>query len=75
MKHLQVKEQAVGNGIDKFISKVFPNIPQILLYKYIRKKRIKINDKRDDIYHKISLCDVISLYINDELFEKNQFKK
>ena len=74
MKQLTVKENDVGNRIDKFISKVFPSIPQALIYKYIRKKRIKINNKRADIAQKVLLGDVISLYINDELLEKGNSK-
>ena len=74
MKQLTVKENDVGNRIDKFISKIFPNIPQSLIYKYIRKKRIKVNNKRADIAQKVLLGDVISLYINDELLEKGNSK-
>ena len=74
MKQLTVKENDVGNRIDKFISKIFPNIPQSLIYKYIRKKRIKVNNKRADIAQKVLLGDVISLYINDELLEKDNSK-
>lgn len=74
MKQLTVKENDVGNRIDKFISKVFPSIPQALIYKYIRKKRIKINNKRADIAQKVLLGDVISLYINDDLLEKDNSK-
>ena len=74
MKQLTVKENDVGNRIDKFISKIFPNIPQSLIYKYIRKKRIKVNNKRADIAQKVLLGDVISLYINDDLLEKGNSK-
>lgn len=67
MKKIIIKENDSGQRIDKFLLKTFKNLPQSLMYKYIRKKRIKINDKRCDISTKLSNGDEISLYINDEL--------
>lgn len=67
MKTIIVKENDAGQRIDKFLSKTFKNMPSSLMYKYIRKKRIKINDKRCDISTRLSTNDKISLYINDDL--------
>ncbi len=77
MKQISINSNDAQNRIDKFIFKTFPNIPTALVYKYIRKKRIKINNKKCNISDKLKLGDVVSLYINDELLEpqnnKNNF--
>lgn len=56
--------------MDKFLTKSLPNLPQSLLYKYIRLKRIKRNGKRVQISDRLETGDIIELYINDEFFEK-----
>ena len=49
-----------------------PNLPQSLMFKYIRIKRIKRNGKRAQIADRLQSGDVIELYIADEFFEKPQ---
>lgn len=70
MKQLIIEKNDAGQRLDKFLSKNLPNLPQSLLYKYIRKKRIKVNGKRAEISTRLSVGDVLDLYINDEFFEK-----
>ena len=70
MKELIVKSNDAGQRLDRFVGKAVPLLPESLLQKYIRLKRIKCNGKgakRD-----VRLCegDSIQLYINDEFFEK-----
>ena len=55
-----------GQRADKFIGKAVPLLPQALMYKYFRKKRIKLNGGRCEPSAKLAEGDVISLYINDE---------
>ncbi len=69
MKEFIIKKNDAGQRLDKYITKSFPLIPQALMYKYIRNKRIKVNGKRAEISYKLSVDDVISMYINDEFFE------
>ncbi len=71
MKELIVNENDAGQRMDKFLSKAVPLLPKNLLYKYIRLKRIKLNGKRCEISTRLSSGDLISLYINDEFFEKD----
>ena len=71
MKKFSVPKNDAGNRLDKFINKCFPNIPYSLLYKYIRKKRIKVNGKKEEISYRLKENDVLELYINDELLEKS----
>ena len=74
MKELIVNENDAGQRMDKFLSKAVPLLPKNLLYKYIRLKRIKLNGKRCEISTRLSSGDLVSLYINDEFFEKDSDK-
>ncbi len=70
MRELIVGSNDAGQRLDKFLTKAVPALPQTLLYKYIRLKRIKVNGKRSEIRYKLALGDKLSLYINDEFFER-----
>lgn len=74
MKEFIIKKNDAGQRLDKYITKSFSLIPQALMYKYIRSKRIKVNGKRAEISYKLSVDDVISMYINDEFFEPTKPK-
>ena len=43
MKEFVINKNDAGQRLDKYITKSFPLLPQSLMYKYIRSKRIKIN--------------------------------
>ncbi|MEG2597007.1 MAG: RluA family pseudouridine synthase, partial [Oscillospiraceae bacterium] len=58
--------------LDKYLSKSVKLLPQSLLYKYLRLKRIKINGKRSEISYKLQEGDLVSLYINDEFFAEDK---
>lgn len=42
------------------------------MYKYIRTKRIKVNNKRAEISTRLNVGDVVDMYINDEFFQKSE---
>ena len=70
MKELRIGQNDAGQRLDRFVGKAVPLLPESLLQKYIRLKRIKRNGKgakRDD---RLAAGDVLQLYINDEFFEK-----
>lgn len=69
MKTITVNENDGGQRLDKFIMKSTKGLPMSLLYKFIRKKRIKVNGKRATENMKIALGDTVELYIPDEFFE------
>lgn len=73
MKKIIINENDANKRLDKFICKTFPNIPESLAQKYIRKKRIKLNGKKAEHNTKLSCGDVLELYINDEFFEKPDY--
>lgn len=72
MKTFLVGENDAGQRLDKFIQKAVPLLPKNLLYKYIRKKRIKRNGKRAEIHAKLMVGDRLELYVNDEFFEQEK---
>lgn len=71
IKSIIVNSNDAGKRLDKFVCKAAPKLPQALMYKYIRLKRIKINGKRAQISDKLCENDVVDFYINDEFFEKD----
>ena len=74
MKSFTVGKNDAGQRLDKFITKTVPSLPQSLMYKYIRLKRIKVNSGRGEISMKLSEGDVVDMYINDEFFTEPQAK-
>ena len=70
MKTFLIGANDAGQRLDKFLTKAVPLLPQPLLYKYIRLKRIKRNKKRCEISTRLQEGDVLELYINDEFFDK-----
>lgn len=70
MKSFEIKQNDANQRLDKFIRKSLPNLPQTLMYKYIRIKRIKVNGKRAEISTMLKVGDKIDMYINDEFFVK-----
>ena len=70
MKELTVKNNDAGQRLDRFIGKAVPLLPESLLQKYIRLKRIKLNGKGAKRDTRLAAGDVLQLYINDEFFEK-----
>lgn len=70
MKSFEIKQNDANQRLDKFIKKSLPNLPQSLMYKYIRIKRIKVNGKRAEISTMLRLGDKVDMYINDEFFVK-----
>lgn len=68
MKSFVIGKNDSGQRLDKFISKAVPSLPQSLMYKYIRTKRIKVNSKRAEISLRLEENDTVDMYINDEFF-------
>lgn len=69
MKRVTINKNDAGQRLDKFLFKFFASIPASMVYKGIRKKRIKVNGKKSEIGYMLCEGDVLELYINDEFFE------
>lgn len=74
MKTFKVGKDDNLKRLDKFMLKVCPKLPQTLLYKYIRLKRIKLNGARAKNDTRLKEGDIIEAYINDEFFESDRPK-
>ena len=69
MKVLVVSEKYSNQKLDKFIFDCFPNLSKNCFYKALRKKDIRINEKRVNENVLIHKGDDIKVYISDELLE------
>ena len=70
MKEWTIEKNDAGQRLDRFVGKAVPLLPESLLQKYIRLKRIKVNGKGAKRDYRLALGDTLQLYINDEFFEK-----
>ena len=55
-----------GQRLDKFLTKSYPNLPQSMLYKAVRKKDVKVNGKRCESSQRLQEGDVVSLSVKRE---------
>ncbi len=69
MKEFIINRNDSGQRLDKFVLKAVPRLPQSMMYKAIRNKRIKINGKRAEISSRLCEGDTVQMYLNDEFFD------
>jgi len=69
MKELTITKNDANQRLDRFVGKAVPLLPDSLMQKYIRIKRIKLNSRGAKRDEKLKEGDVLQLYINDEFFE------
>lgn len=76
MKSFTITVNDADQRLDKFVLKVAGNLSTSLMYKYLRKKAIKVNGKRAEGNTRLQVGDVVELYINDEFFteKKSDFR-
>lgn len=72
MRELIVMKNDSDQRLDKFLTKTLKTLPKPLMYKYIRKKKIKVNHKRCEIAQRLTEGDSVQLYINEEFFDNPQ---
>jgi len=70
MREFTINSNDSGQRLDKFVSKTVWGLPLSLMYKFIRKKRIKVNGRRAEEKQMLEVGDVVEMYIPDEFFEK-----
>ena len=69
MRELNVQKNDAGQRLDRFVGKAVPLLPESLLQKYIRLKRIKVNQARAARDLRLAEGDRVQLYISDEFFQ------
>lgn len=70
MKSVTIRANDAGQRLDKFLTKFLNDCPKSMIYKSLRKKRIKLNGKKCDGSVKLAEGDLLELYLNDEFFGK-----
>lgn len=68
MKKVEIRKNDAGQRLDKFLTKYFKALPQSMIYKWLRKKKIRLNGKhpKNDVF---LICgDILEIYVNDEFF-------
>lgn len=74
MKVISVGKNDIGRRIDNFLFALFCKIPKTLIYKFIRKKKVKVNSKKVNENYRLKENDTINLYLNDEILESKVCK-
>ncbi len=72
LKIVTVAKNDAGQRLDKFLTKAYPNLPQSVLYKCVRTKDVKLNGRRCQISDRLQEGDVLSLYGQEEFFQKEE---
>ena len=70
MREFTIKKNDAGQRLDRWLGKTLPLLPAPLAQKYIRIKRVKLNGKGAKRDVRLQEGDVLSLYINDEFFDR-----
>lgn len=73
MKEIIISKNDADQRLDKFMHKFFKSrMSSSMIYKSIRKKRVKINGKRASESDMLFVGDVLQMYINDEFFDEKK---
>ena len=67
-KSYTVGKNDAEQRLDKFLTKTVKALPQSMLYKALRTKKIKVNRKRAEHSQRLCEGDVIELYLKDDFF-------
>ena len=70
MKEIIVKENEANQRLDKLLAKYLNKAPKSFIYKMLRKKNIKLNEKKADGSEKTKVGDCVKIFLSDETFEK-----
>ncbi len=68
MKKFVAGTNDAGQRLDKYLSKLLTSASMGMIYKWLRKKRVKVNGKKQENSYQLQVGDVLELYINDEFF-------
>jgi 23S rRNA pseudouridine955/2504/2580 synthase len=68
MKQYTITENDATQRLDRFLKKLFPNASASLIYKFNRKNKIKVNNKREDNEYKLQIGDEVKIFLLDGEF-------
>ena len=72
MKKFVAGTNDAGQRLDKYLSKLLIGASMGMIYKWLRKKRVKVNGKKGENSYQLQVGDVLELYINDEFFNEDK---
>ena len=75
LKKFIVSKDYHNSRFDRWFKKNVSDVPQSLIEKFIRKKKVKINKKRIKTSYRVKLNDVVELHRVDDLKSRNISKK
>lgn len=70
MQEFTINSQDLGQRLDKYLKRVFPEMGTGFLYKMLRKKNITLNGKKATGAEQIQTGDLIQCFFSDETFHK-----
>lgn len=70
MKEIQIGSNEAGQRLSRLLSKVLNQAPSGFIYKMLRKKNIKLNQKKADGNELLQVGDQVQIYLSDETFDK-----
>lgn len=70
MKEITVGSNETGQRLDKLLGKVLNQASTGFIYKMLRKKNIKLNQKRAEGKEILQTGDTVQIYLSDETFDK-----
>jgi 23S rRNA pseudouridine955/2504/2580 synthase len=74
MKTLTIRHNDASQRIDNFLRKKYPKLPLVQIFKAIRTKHIKVNDKRVTNSYRLVNNDKITVFIDDKFLNQEQNK-
>lgn len=75
MRTLTIGKNDAGQRLDKFLGKAVKALPSSLMYKLIRKKKIKVNRKRTEIGYILCQGDTVEMFVSEEFFSDTAAEK
>lgn len=73
MKRLVIGKNDAAQRLDKFLKKATVGLPDSLLYKYLRKKCVKVNGRhKTDGAYVLQEGDTLTLYMNEDFFVREE---
>lgn len=70
MREITITKNEAGQRLDKMLLKYLNEANSGFIYKMLRKKNIKLNDKRAEGNEMLAVGDVVALYLSEETIDK-----
>lgn len=68
MKKIEINSNDAGQRVDKFLIKYFKHLPPAMIYKWLRKKKIRLDGRHPKNEEFLAEGSVFEIYVNDEFF-------